>query len=489
MRRVSFILDEENLLNFYDPQTYNLNHLQSVSRTVRCKMKSIILSLAFVSLAFSGGAKDTPDFSEPLRVIDAWLEAQRDYENIPGISAGMVVDQELIWSDGFGYSDLGLQVAASDSTIYSICSISKLFTSIAIMQLRDGGLLDLDDEIHEHLSWFNLEQAHPKSAPITIRSILTHSSGLPRESDYPYWSDPSFPFPNQEQLRKRLADQETLYPASTVFQYSNLGISLLGEIVAEKTGMSYEEYVYANILVPLGLNDTRPELPENLRKSQLATGYSVESRDGEREELAFFQARAIAAAAGYSSTVKDLAKFASWQFKVLDAVEDPVLNGNTLKEMHRVHWIDPDWELSWGLGFAVGKMDDVTYVGHSGGCPGYLTRLLLIPKKKWAFIVMVNGLGIRTSRYTESMFHILNSYIEEAAEEISPDVNLEDYAGRYDDFWSGESIVVPWKGKLAVFSLRSTTHKKPNRIMKHIEGDLFKRIREDEELGEESMPE
>lgn len=448
-------------------------------------MRSIIASLVLISFVFAAEANDKTNFSEPLIVIAAWIEAQRDYENIPSISAGIVVDEELIWSNGFGYSDLGLKVLATDSTIYSICSISKLFTSIAIMQLRDQGKLDLDDNISEHLPWFNIEQAHPKSAPVTIRSLLTHSSGLPRESDYPYWTDPEFPFPNQEQLRERLSEQETLYPASTVFQYSNLGLSLLGEIVAEKSGVSYEKYVYENILNRLRLSDTRPELPESLRREQLATGYSVESREGSREELAFFQARAIAPAAGFSSSVKDLAKFASWQFKALEVIEDPVLSGNTLREMQRVHWMEPDGEVTRGLGFGVGKLDDMTIVGHSGGCPGYQSQFRLIPKKKWAFIVMVNGLGTNTYRYVEGMYHILKSYEKEEIAEIPPEVNLEDYGGKYFSFWGGESIIVPWKGKLAIFNLRSPNQKKPGMIMKHVEGDIFKRVRDDEKVGEE----
>ena len=126
----------------------------------------------------------------------------------------------------------------------------------------------------------------------------------------------------------------TLYPASTIYQYSNLGLSLLGEIIAKLSGMTYEQYAYDNIIRPLGLVDTRPELPESKRRGQLATGYSIESRAGTREELAFFRTRAISAAAGYSSTVRDLAKFASWQFRALEHIDDDILSGNTLREMH-----------------------------------------------------------------------------------------------------------------------------------------------------------
>lgn len=353
------------------------------------------------------------------------------------------------------------------------------------MQLRDQGKLGLDDELKEHLPWFNLKQIHEESGPVTIRSLLTHSSGLPRESDFPYWTDPSFPFPTRKQLKDKLRSQEMLYPPSTYFQYSNLGMALLGEVVAELSGMSYEEYVQKNILGPLGLKDTRPEMPEGLRHKQLATGYGVESRDGQRTELAFFQTKGIAPAAGFSSTVRDLAGFASWQFKALEEKKAPVLNGNTLREMQRVQWMDPDWETSWGLGFVVNKVKDKTVVGHSGGCPGYLTQLQLIPAKKEAFIVMVNGLGVNVGQYSMSMANILEAHENAKKEEKMPDVSLEDYSGKYYGFWSGEAIIVPWKGKLALFNLKSREQEKPAMVMKHKEADTFYRLRDDGEPGEE----
>ena len=449
-------------------------------------MKPLISTFFFLALATAAFAQEEKkDYSEPLRVIEAWLDAQRDYENIPGISAGIVLDQELLWSGGFGYSDLDAKVPATDSTIYSICSISKLFTSIAIMQLRDQGKLGLDDELKEHLPWFNLKQVYEESGPITIRSLLTHSSGLPRESDYPYWTDPTFPFPTREQLKEKLGEQETLYPPSTYFQYSNLGMALLGEVVAELSGLPYEEYIQKNILGPLHLQDTRPEMPEAERHKQLAAGYGVESRDGERAELAFFQARGIAPAAGFSSSVRGLAGFASWQFQALEEKDVPVLNGNTLREMQRAHWMDPDWETAWGLGFVVRKVKDKTVVGHSGGCPGYLTQLWMVPAQKRAVIAMVNGLGINVGQYAVGMNNILDAYENAKEEEAMPDVELEDYAGKYYGFWSGEAIVVPWKGKLAIFYLKTSEQEKPAMVMKHKEGDTFYRLRDDGEPGEE----
>ena len=127
---------------------------------------------------------------------------------------GIVHDQNIVWSHGFGFADRERRVEATAKTIYSICSISKLFTSIAVMQIRDQGRLDLGDSPNQHLPWFDIDQTYPDHAPITIRGMLTHSSGLPRESDFPYWSGPDFEFPSREQVIEH--DGEEVLHANTL---------------------------------------------------------------------------------------------------------------------------------------------------------------------------------------------------------------------------------------------------------------------------------
>jgi CubicO group peptidase (beta-lactamase class C family) len=444
----------------------------------------LVLILISTSAAFSE-EKTKPDFSEAIRMIDTWLEAQRDYDNLPGISVAIVTDQEILWSKGYGLADLEKEVPSSPNTIYSICSISKLFTSVAIMQLRDAGKLRLEDLVADHLPWFNLKQQYPDTGPITIRSVLTHSSGLPRESDYPYWTGPDFPFPSPMQIRAKLGTQKTLYSPSTYFQYSNLGITLLGEIVAEVSGMPYQMYIEENILKPLRLADTRTKLPESLWRGELATGYTAKKRDGTRSMLPLFQARGIAAAAGFSSTVEDLARFASWQFRLLEKGGEEILKASTLREMQRVHWVDPDWKTTWGLGFSVSEVDEQTVVGHGGSCPGFRSTLSIDPNKKQAFIIMINAQGVSPDKYATGMRDILKKATDKAKQEKAA-VDLEAYAGHYDaQPWWGETVFLPWQGKLAVFGLPSENPAKGLTLLKHIENDTFRRLRKDETLGEE----
>ena len=449
----------------------------------------ILLLLFFITSRLPYAQEKTQtrvDYSEALKLIDIWLEAQRDYEQLPGMSAAIIENQEVIFARGYGLADLEKKAKATPETIYSICSISKLFTAVAIMQLRDAGKLRLDDEISDHLPWFNIKQQYPDSGTITIRSLLTHSSGLPRESDYPYWSKPDFHFPTREQLKEKLGQQKTLYPPSTYFQYSNLGIALLGEIVAQISGMSYDDYINEKILKPLGMKDTRPYLPKELWRGQLATGYSSLTRHGTREMLPFFQTEGIKPAAGFSSTVLDLAKFASWQFRLLEKGGEEVLKAPTLREMHRVHWLDPDWKTSWGLGFEVYQMDGKTVVGHGGSCPGYRSNLMIDPGRKQAFVVMINASGTQPDKYARGMREILKKAVSEKEGTATSSLNLEDYAGYYDaQPWWGETVVLPWRGKLAMVSLPSDNPAQGLTLFKQIEKDIFRRIRDDETLGEE----
>ena len=429
--------------------------------------------------------KDT-DYTEALKLIDVWLSAQRDFDKLPGISVAIVNDQNIIFSKGYGFADVEKKVPMEPETICSICSISKLFTSVAVMQLWEDGKLRLDDSINSLLPGFNLKQQYAESVPITVRSLLTHSSGLPREAAYPYWSAPDFYFPTEKELKQKLGEEQTLYPSSTYFQYSNLGMSLLGEAVANVSKTNYETYVEQHILQPLQLTNTHPSLPENLWRGKMATGYSGLYRDGSRKMMPFFQAKGIAPAAGYSSNVIDLAHFASWQFRLLNNGSKEILRSSTLKEMQRVQWTDPNWKLTWGLGFIVFQEDGTTYVGHGGSCPGYRTGLTLCPKNKIAVSCMINAQGTDPDKYIAAVFKILNK-AKGAADTSTKNIDLNVYAGNYDGYaWGGEDVVLPWKGKLAVFDVPSDDPANAMQLYKYTGNDTFRRVRKDDDsLGEE----
>ncbi len=436
--------------------------------------------------AQSADPTEDPRFRQALDLFEVWLDAKMDYERIPAVSVGLVHDQDLVWAKGYGHAHPETGVEATASTMYSICSISKLFTSIGVMQQRDAGKLRLDDPVSEILPWYDVAQAHPGGPPVRVEGILTHSSGLPRESAHPYWTGPEFPFPTREEIIDGLSDQETLYPGERYFQYSNLGMALAGQIVEQASGMGYDDYIRANILEPLGMSDTYTDIPEQHRGGRYATGYGRLKRDGMRAEAPFFQAHGIAPAAGFSSTVEDLAKLASWQFRLLENGGTEVLDVNTLREMHRVHWVDPDFDAMWGLGFSVGERDGERTVGHGGSCPGFRTTFQLVPDKKLAGIAMLSAQanpGDVWSRMMSTVGAALEAIRSDPGGGTARPASLAEYEGLYESNW-GESAILRWDDGLISVGLPTGDPVNAMTKLRRESDDTFRRVRDDGELGE-----
>jgi len=164
-----------------------------------------------------------------IRVFESWTQSQMAYSGQPGLSVAVVKDQEVVWSNGYGYSDVENEIEATPETIYRIASITKLFTSTAIMQLRDRGKLNIHDPITDYLPWFKIDQQ--KGKPITIENLISHTSGLPREAAGPYWT--TVEFPTKEAIIENLPTQEHPLKPWRKWKYSNLAVSLAGYIVEE----------------------------------------------------------------------------------------------------------------------------------------------------------------------------------------------------------------------------------------------------------------
>jgi CubicO group peptidase (beta-lactamase class C family) len=392
-----------------------------------------------------------------IRLLEAWIDSQVAYRGLPGMSVAIVHDQDVIWSRGFGHANVANKVKTTPDTIYRIASISKVFTSTAIMQLRDQNKLRLDDPVEKHLPWFKIKDPHGNSQPVTIQHLLTHTGGLPREAAYPYWTD--FKFPSRAELIKGLANQERIYPPDTSWKYSNLGLALAGEIVAAASGESFESYVQGHILDPLEMKSTSVQIGDE-RRPRLATGYGRRLPEGQRELRPDTDAKAIAPAAGLSSTVLDLARFASLQFRDGPAdARKQILKGSTLREMHRVHWLMPDWKSGRGLGFHVVHRDDGDIVGHGGWVAGYQTSVYFQPKHKIAVIAMINaddGLpypGMPNS-VIDRAFQYVGPPIAKAA---APDTvhkarpEWQKYVGQYRNPWSDSQVLI-LNGKLMLIN-------------------------------------
>ena len=364
---------------------------------------------------------------------------------------------------------------------FSICSISKLFTAVAIMQLVEDGKINLDDPIQKVLPWFDINNDFKDAPELTIKSILSHSSGLPRESNHPYWSWPDFPFPTKQDVIEELKNQEMLYPPSKYYQYSNLGLSLLGFIVEEVTQTNFDDYVNQNILIPLSMNNTKTYMSSEDYGKNLTLGCSSLNRNNEREKVNFFNADGIAAAAGFTSNVEDLAKFARWQIDLIKSLEKKILSPQTLKLMHEIHWDDELTSVTRGLGFGVYNFNGDNWVGHGGSCPGYRSQLYINTNKELAYSVMINSSGTSPTKYIAGIHEILSNVTLKKGEEIN---RFEEFEGKYiSQPWVSETYVQSWGDNLALVSLPSDDPYIS--LYKHIEGDIFKKVLNNNELGQE----
>ena len=445
---------------------------------------------------------DDPGVAEALHLLDTWMDAAQAYGGIPGASLAVVHDQELVWARGFGFAHVEREEPATPSTMYSVCSISKLFTAVGVLQLRDRGRVDLDDPVAKHLEWFRIRDEFAEADAVTVEGLLTHTSGLPREAKAPYWTGPDYPFPTHEEIVATLPTQSMLYPPRTYYQYSNLALTLAGEIVAAASGQTYDDYIRASILDPLGMTSTFTDHQDRFRGNRLASGYTARGRDGRRHLVPDYRVRGVSPAAGFVSTVEDLARFASWQFRVLDG-DDALLDRNTLREMHRVHWLEPDGETTYGLGFSVWKSDGDTFVGHGGSCPGYRSHLLLRPQDRVATAFAANGQGVDARRFAQTAYDIVAPALRQATRKLDGETlasgaptaaergataeqeTLRRFTGTYERSFGGEIAVLVRDGDLHVLPLPTNDPLEALTRLRHIEDGTFRRVRDNGDLGEE----
>jgi hypothetical protein len=159
--------------------------------------------------------------------------------------------------------------------------------------------------------------------------------------------------------------------------------------------------------------------------------------------------------------------------------------------MQNVHWTDPDWKTTRGLGFSVSKgSNGEKIVGHEGSCPGYRSSLSIIPASKMAYAVMINASGTNPTKYANGMDEILkkakSADEQKPAGDKEPGPDLNEYAGYYNLLpWGSEMHVSAWYGKLVTIGLPTNSPAEAMTLFKHTAGDTFRRIRDDGELGEE----
>ncbi len=308
--------------------------------------------------------------------IDEIVKAKVEAYELVGLSVGVVKDDEVFFTRGYGTRELDTEQPVTENSIFHVASVSKLFTAIAVMKLMAEKKLPLETPVINVVP--DLNYSDEQVAQITIRQLLNHTSGLPDIYNYNWKSNRQ----EENSLREYFKDRKlkTRSNPGTVYDYSNLAYDLLGLVVEELAEVSFEDYVKETLLSPAGMkqSDFRHFLiPEELR-TRPHTRNRVSGKISERSVYPYNREH------GPSSTLNaSSGELSLWMAHFLKALENDKLYQSMLeKSTEASPYI--------GLGFHLVEINGYKAVGHFGGDTGFRSALFMIPEKKLGFVVLGN---------------------------------------------------------------------------------------------------
>ena len=298
---------------------------------------------------------------------------------IPSVAVAAAKGGRIVWEQAFGWADRERMVPATAHTMYSLASISKPFTATALMRLVEQGKVDLDRPANDYLGVGRLTGLAGSAASATVRRVLTHTAGLPLHSQFYYETDP-YPVPGMDQTIARYGI--LVYPPGQVFNYSNLGFGVIGEIIARASGQSYADYLRTEVFLPLGLTRTSVHIGPGLEP------YAAQRYDATQQPIPFYRFDHDGASAIYASA-HDLIRFAMFHLKDHLSDQRAPISDAAIDSMGRVGTPGSTIE-GYGLGWFVGGDNGFVSLSHGGGMPGVTTTLKLYPREDVAVVVLTN---------------------------------------------------------------------------------------------------
>jgi CubicO group peptidase (beta-lactamase class C family)/D-alanyl-D-alanine dipeptidase len=325
------------------------------------------------------------------------IEHEREVKQLPAISIALVDGEQRVWAAGFGHQDAARKTPATADTIYRVGSVSKLFTDIAVMQFVERGEFDLDAPVTKYLPEFAPHNPHERA--ITLRQLMSHRSGLVRESPVGSYFDPGEP--TLATTVASLNDTTLVYPPDTKTKYSNAGIAVVGRVLEQQSGVPFDKQIANAVFKPLGMTHCgffrTPEIGQ-----QLATGW-MWTYDGRRSEAPQF-ALGTSPAGNLYASVNELAKFLSGIFAEGKGANGAILKPETLQQM-----IATPMAGDFGIGFHVQLLDGEKKIGHGGAVYGFSTQLEALPEKKLgvAAVAALDGANGVVTRLTDYALRLL----------------------------------------------------------------------------------
>ena len=362
----------------------------------------VVLITVGVGVPFSAAAQFTR-FEAAIARFDADVAAGVANDAAGFASVAVFIGSEVVWAKGWGWADIEHRVAATASTIGRTGSISKSITAVVMMQLRERGLLDLDDPVSVHLPAIEQLAGLPVGAlPITLRMLASHTAGLIREPDLENAAAGSI-YRWEQKVLESIPHTTVATLPGTEYSYSNIGFGIVGLAISRTARVPFMELVETQIFRPLGMSSSTFVVEQPEIAARLAVGYDRDPVTGEiSAELAtreHFGRGYKVPNGGVYSTVHDLARFAAAMMGVAPVA---ILSAESRAEMLAPQPPATDY----GLGFDVLTGDGITIVGHPGGVAGYNADLAFDLES------MIGVAMLRTTTYEPPVRDLLERLVQ-----------------------------------------------------------------------------
>ncbi|MBV9154024.1 MAG: beta-lactamase family protein [Alphaproteobacteria bacterium] len=349
---------------------------------------AIGIAIAFATDAASVPAAEFPD-------ADDLMLRLMSMDNVSGAALALIKDGTIVLEKGYGFRDLETHAPVSTATLFNIGSISKSFTALDIAQLVDDHQVDLDTPIIKYIH--DLRLSDPQAAQaVTLRQLLSHTSGLPADKQWPQQVPPT-----REGIVSEFASMPVSAEPGTRFQYCSRCVVLAAYVLERVTGRSWEAYTRTHIFEPLGMTTASFGTLGLEEATDRAQPYRHDAVSGEVpvpwRRLRYLQP--LAPAGGIDASVDEIARYALLQLGDGTISGHRVLSAQMMAELHRPEiTVGTDWtpaarteDMHYALGWFTADVRGVHIVFHNGANPGFRAAIVLAPSAKAGVVVLTNG--------------------------------------------------------------------------------------------------
>ncbi len=331
------------------------------------------------------------------------IQSIKEKEGIPGVAAAIVKDGEIVAAGGFGYRNRDAQLPMTIHTVSPLCSLTKSFTGVAVMQLVESGKIWLDEPVVSYLPNFRVADTDA-SHKMTPRTFLCHKSGMGRTGHQARMFTEPEPYKDRGDLVSQLAEVQLQTSPNAAFSYCNEGYVTLGHLVETVSSIPLEDYFQSQIFDTVGMKRTYPRFAQWQADTDRAHGYV--KNEGNHEETQLPENYNIyLSTGGICSTAYD---YANYLIATMDYANSPLLSSGSLDAMHTVSMPYGDTGWGYGFGWAIAWNRGRKIVSHGGGLSGIATYALMVPAEQFGVVALTNLSGDDARKIAE---HLANNVL------------------------------------------------------------------------------